>query len=212
MVAAARSAIDAKSRWMTIVAQWSFLPMRIRFAEPLDDEALFEFCAANKNLWIERTSDGELIIMPPAGGDTSRRNLRLAGQFSTWVERDRTGAGFDSSGGFLLPNGAQRSPDLAWVTKSRWDALTPEQQRKFPPLCPDFVVELRSPSDLLHDQQAKLDEYIACGARLGWLIDPIGARAYVYRPGRAIEVFERPDELRGDPELPGFIADLREIW
>ena len=212
MVAAATRVTDVSGLWTTITARWSFLPMRIRFAEPLDDDALFEFCTANKDLWIERNSDGELIIMPPAGADTSRRNLRLAVQFGLWAEHDGTGVGFDSSGGFRLPNGAQRAPDLAWVSKSRWDALTPEQQRKFPPLCPEFVLELRSPSDLLQDQQAKLDEYIASGARLGWLIDPIGGRAYIYRPGRPAEVLERPLELRGDPELPGLIIDLRSFW
>lgn len=212
MVAAARNAIDLASRWVTIVARWSFLPMRIRLAEPLDDDGLFDFCAANKDLRIERTSDGDLIIMPPSGGETGRRNFDLIAQLGAWVRQDATGVGFDSATGFRLSNGALRAPDMAWVTKSRWDALTKEQQRKFAPLCPDFVVELRSESDLLHDQQAKLDEYIACGARLGWLIDPIAGRAYIYRPGRAVEVLERPLELHGDPELPGLVVDLRPIW
>ena len=212
MVAAARNAIEADSRWATIVARWSFLPMRIRLAEPLDDDGLFDFCAANKDLRIERTSDGDLIIMPPSGGETGRRNFDLIAQLGAWVRQDATGVGFDSATGFRLSNGALRAPDMAWVTKSRWDTLTKEQQRKFAPLCPDFVVELRSESDLLHDQQAKLDEYIACGARLGWLVDPIGGRVYIYRPGRAVEMLERPLELRGDPELPGLVVDLRPIW
>lgn len=212
MVAAARNAINVADIPITVPVRWENLPMRIRLAQPLDDDALFEFCAANKDLGIERTSDGELIIMPPAGGDTSRRNFDLLGQFFVWVRQDGAGVAFESSGGFRLSNGGQRSPDLAWVLKPRWDALTPDQRQKFPPLCPDFVVELRSPSDLLHEQQAKLDEHIACGARLGWLIDPIGGRAYIYRPGRAAEVLERPLELRGDPELPGLVIDLRPIW
>ena len=210
MVAAASNTIDVVRT--TIVAPWSYLPMRIRLAEPLDDDALFEFCAANRDLRLERTSDGDLIIIPPMGTETGRSNLRLTVQLGLWAERDGTGEGFDSSAGFLLPNGALRAPDFSWVPRSRWDALTKEQQRKFAPLCPDFVMELRSPSDLLHDQQAKLDEYITCGARLGWLIDPIGGRAYVYRPGRAVELMERPPELRGDPELPGLVVDLRSIW
>jgi Uma2 family endonuclease len=212
MVAAARNAIESDSRWVTIVARWSFLPMRIRLAEPLDDDGLFDFCAANKDLRIERTSDGDLIIMPPSGGETGRRNFDLIVQLGAWVRQDATGVGFDSATGFRLSNGALRAPDMAWVTKSRWDTLTKEQQRKFAPLCPDFVVELRSESDLLHEQQAKLDEYIACGARLGWLIDPIGGRAYIYRPGRAVETLERPLELRGDPELRGLVVDMRPIW
>ena len=212
MVAAARNAIESDSRWVTIVARWSFLPMRIRLAEPLDDDGLFDFCAANKDLRIERTSDGDLIIMPPSGGETGRRNFDLIVQLGAWVRQDATGVGFDSATGFRLSNGALRAPDMAWVTKSRWDTLTKEQQRKFAPLCPDFVVELRSESDLLHEQPAKLDEYIACGARLGWLIDPIGGRAYIYRPGRAVETLERPLELRGDPELRGLVVDMRPIW
>jgi Uma2 family endonuclease len=211
VVATANRVIDIDDQ-MTLVARWRYLPMRIRLVEPLDDDALFDFCVANQDLRIERTSDGELIIMPPTGGETGRRNFDLIGQFSLWVRQDGTGVGFDSSTGFRLPNGAERAPDLAWVTKSRRDTLTAEQRRKFPPLCPDFLMELRSPTDLLHDQQAKLEEYIACGARLGWLIDPIVGCTHVYRPGRAAEVMERPSELRGDPELPGLVIDLRSIW
>jgi Uma2 family endonuclease len=120
--------------------------------------------------------------------------------------------GFDSSTGFLLPNGAERAPDLAWVRTSRWNALTEVQRRKFPPLCPDFVLELRSPSDTLADQQAKLEEYIACGATLGWLIDPDERRVYVYRRDHRVVVIENAVELRGDPELPGLVLDLRSIW
>lgn len=197
---------------MTLVARWRDLPMRVRLASPLGDDDLFEFCAANRDLRIERTSDGELLIMPPAGGETGRRNFALIGMFAEWVRRDGTGIGFDSSTGFLLPNGAERAPDLAWVTRVRWDALSEMQRRKFPPLCPDFVLELRSPSDTIAGQRAKLEEYIACGARLGWLIDPYDRCVYVYRPGRAAEIVEEPAELRGDPELPGLVLDLRSIW
>lgn len=197
---------------MTVVARWRHLPMRIRLAVPLGDDDLFDLCAANRELRIERTSDGELIIMPPTGGETGRRNFDLVGQFAAWVRRDGTGIGFDSSTGFLLPNGAERAPDVAWVRRSRWDALSDAQRKKFPPLCPDFVIELRSPSDTLGALQDKLAEYITCGARLGWLIDADERCAHVYRPGRAIEVHERATELRGDPELPGLVLDLRSIW
>ena len=197
---------------MTIVAQWRHLPMRVRLATSLGDDELFEFCAANSDLQIERSADGELIIMPPTGGETGRRNFDLIGQFASWVHRDGTGVGFDSSTGFILPNGAERAPDIAWVRRSRWDVLTDEQRRRFPPVCPDFVVELRSSSDKLEYQRDKLEEYIACGARLGWLIDPAERRAYVYRPARDVEVLEQPSELRGDPELPGLVLDLRSIW
>jgi Uma2 family endonuclease len=212
VVAPASSAVDVDDLSMTVVARWRHLPMRIRLAAPLSDDDLFDLCAANRGLHIERTSDGELIIMPPTGGETGRRNFNLIGQFYAWVQRDGTGVGFDSSTGFLLPGGAERAPDIAWVRRSRWDALTADQRRKFPPVCPDFVIELRSPRDTLASQQAKLEEYLACGARLGWLIDPDEHRVHVYRPGRTVEVQERPHELRGDPELPGLILDLRSIW
>jgi len=212
VVATASSAIDVDDLRMTLVARWRHLPMRIRLAAPLGDDDLFDLCTANSELRIERTTDGELVIMPPTGGETGRRNFDLIGQFAAWVRHDGTGVGFDSSTGFLLPNGAERAPDVAWVRRSRWDALTEAQRRKFPPVCPDFVIELRSPSDTLGDQQAKLEEYIACGARLGWLIDPDERRAYVYRPGRVVNVLEHATELRGDPELPGLILDLRSIW
>ncbi len=197
---------------MTLVARWRHLPMRIRLAAPLGDDDLFELCTANSELRIERTADGELFIMPPTGGETGRRNFDLTGQFAAWVRRDGTGVGFDSSTGFLLPNGAERAPDVAWVRRARWDALSEMQRRRFPPVCPDFVLELRSPSDTLATGQAKLEEYIACGASLGWLIDPEERRAYVYRPGRTVEVLEHATEVRGDPELPGLILDLRSIW
>jgi Uma2 family endonuclease len=212
VVAPASSAIDIDDLRMTLVARWRHLPMRIRLAAPLGDDDLFDLCAANRELRIERTTDGELVIMPPTGGETGRRNFDLTGQFAAWVRRDGTGVGFDSSTGFLLPNGAERAPDVAWVRRSRWDALTDAQRRKFPPVCPDFVIELRSPSDTLAAGQAKLEEYLACGARLGWLIDPDERRAYVYRPGRVVHVVEQATELRGDPELPGLILDLRSIW
>jgi Uma2 family endonuclease len=205
-------ALAEDDRRMTIVARWRDLPMRVRLAAPLGDDDLFEFCAANRDLRIERTADGELLIMSPTGGETGRRNFDLIGQFARWVHRDGTGLGFDSSTGFLLPNGAERAPDLAWVTKARWSALSDVQRRRFPPLCPDFVLELRSPSDTIAEQRAKLEEYIACGARLGWLIDPDERRVYVYRPGRAVEIIEQATELCGDPELPGLVLDLRSIW
>ncbi|HEX3475850.1 MAG TPA: Uma2 family endonuclease [Kofleriaceae bacterium] len=212
MVAPASSATDVDDLRMTVVACWRHLPIRIPLAAPLGDDDLFDLCAANHGLHIERTSDGELIILPPTGGETGRRNFDLIGQFYAWVQRDGTGVGFDSSTGFLLPDGAERAPDIAWVQRSRWNALTADQRRKFPPVCPDFVLELRSPVDTLASQQAKLEEYLVCGARLGWLIDPEDRRVHVYRPDRAVEVMEQPSELRGYPELPGLILDLRSIW
>lgn len=187
------------------------LPMRVRLAVALTDEALFEFCRINHDLRIERTPDGELIIMSPTGAETGRRNFRLTTRFGVWVERDGTGVGFDSSTGFLLPNGAERSPDVAWVRAARWQALTPAQREKFAPLCPDFVVELRSPSDSLPDLEAKMTEYLENGASLGWLIDPITHRVHVFRAGAEVQVLDQPASVSGEPLLRGFVLDLDGI-
>ncbi len=177
-----------------------------------DDEQLFELCSRNRDLRIERTAAGELIIMPPAGGKTSDRNAEIVGQLRNWARRDGTGRCFDSSGGFALPDHATRSPDASWVERSRLAALTREQQERFLPLCPTFVIELRSPSDPLSAGQAKMEEYIENGARLGWLIDPGKRQVHVYRPGAEVEVLERPSSLAADPELPGFVLHLAEVW
>ena len=144
--------------------------------------------------------------------ETGRRNFILTGLFSVWVERDGTGLGFDSSSGFALPNGAKRSPDLAWVKRSRWERLTDEEREEFPPLCPDFVVELRSRSDALEALQSKMRESLANGAQLGWLIDPQQRRVYVYRPGEEVMCLENPETFPGDPVLPGFVRDVQRLW
>ncbi len=178
----------------------------------ISDEDFFEFCQLNSDWRIERTSDGELIIMPPTGGTTGGRNFALVGIFYAWAKADGTGKGFDSSTGFTLPNGAERSPDLAWVELSRWNALTETERKKFPPLCPDFVVELRSETDSIDALKDKMQEYIANGAHLGWLIDPKEKRVYIYRPQAQVECLANPATVSGDPLLRGFTLDMREIW
>lgn len=188
------------------------LPLRVRPAIPVSDDELFALCQRNRELRVERTAEGEIVIMPPTGSETGRRGFELTGQFADWVRRDGRGVGFDSSTGFLLPNGAERSPDLSWIERSRWAQIPPEQQRRFAPICPDFVVELLSPSDDLGEIQAKLREYIASGARLGWLIDPDRRRVDVYRPGRPPEMVVNPVTLAGDPEMPGLVIDLTRIF
>jgi Uma2 family endonuclease len=177
----------------------------------MSDDEFFDFCRLNENLRIERTRDGDLEIMPPTGGESGRRNFELTGRFRAWSERDGTGLGFDSSTGFTLPNGAKRSPDLGWVLRTRWEALTDAQREKFPPLCPDFVVEIRSSADSLEKLEAKLREYIENGARLGWLIDPTEKKVHVYRPGEPVRTLERPQSISGEPVLPGLLLDLRGI-
>lgn len=178
----------------------------------LTDEQFYDLCRANGELRIERTAEGEMSIMSPAGGDTSRRNAQLIAQLVVWANQDRTGISFDSSGGFRLPNGAIRSPDAAWVRLAAWLKLTEQQKEKFIALCPDFVVELRSASDGLAELQAKMEEYVANGAQLGWLIDPQERRVYVYRPQAQAEVLDDPEVLPGDPVLNGFVLNLHDIW
>jgi Uma2 family endonuclease len=178
----------------------------------MSDQQFFEFCQLNRDLRIERTSQGDLVIMPPTGSETGRINFKLTQLFGYWADADGTGVGFDSSTGFTLPNGATRSPDLAWVKKSRWEALTQQQREGFALLCPDFVVELRSRSEALENVQAKMQEYLDNGAQLGWLIDPIEKKVYVYRPQAAVECLDNPQTVSGDPVLPGFVLEVEKVW
>ena len=178
----------------------------------MNTHEFFELCRLNPDWRFERTREGDLVIMPPTGGKTGQRNFTLTTLFGAWAQADGTGVGFDSSTGFTLPNGAQRSPDLAWVRRERWETLTEEEQTEFPPLCPDFVVELRSPSDTLSTLQRKMQEYIDNGAQLGWLIDPQEKRVYLYRPQTPVECLDHPETVSGEPLLLGFILPLAKIW
>ena len=186
--------------------------LRIRPAIEMTDDEFFALCQLNRDLRFERTSQGDIIIMPPTGAATGNRNADITRQLGNWAKADGTGAVFDSSTGFKLPNGADRSPDAAWIPRSRLATLSAEQKQKFLPLCPDFVIELLSPTDTLAATQAKMTEYIENGSQLGWLIDPEARQIHVYRPRKAVVVLENVAEIAADPELPGFILDLREIW
>jgi Uma2 family endonuclease len=186
--------------------------LHLRPVIELTDDQLFELCQLNQELWIERTAEGDLVIMPSEGWETNNRSITLMTLLTQWAWQDGTGVTFGSSGGFILPSGAMRAPDAAWVLRSRLAALTPEQKQKFLPLCPDFVVEIRSPSDRLSTAQAKMQEYIENGARLGWLIDPASRMIYVYRPNQPVEHLETPAMISGAPVLPGFVLDLQRIW
>jgi len=170
-----------------------------------------EICAAQPDLRLERSDCGELIAMAPAGSETGLRNFELAGQLWAWNRQWGLGVAFDSSAGFLLPNGAVRSPDLAWVSNARWQPLTDREKQGFAPICPDFVLELASPSDNLATLQAKMSEYIHNGSRLGWLIVPTLAQAWIYRPEQAPLLLERPTQLTGDEVLPNFFLELTKI-
>ncbi|CAN5878755.1 Uma2 family endonuclease [soil metagenome] len=186
--------------------------LRMRPALDVSDDELLLFSGQNKDLRIERTAEGDLEVMPPTGGERGNRNIELTSQLQVWTKQNDTGAAFDSSSGFRLPNGAVRAPDAAWVRSERLSELAAEQKRKFIPLCPDFVIELCSPTDSLAYVQAKMDEYIENGARLGWLIDPDERKVHVYRPDETVRVLENSRENSGDPILPGFTLDLRRIW
>ncbi len=178
---------------------------------PLDDDQLFAFCQLNRDLRIERDAEGVLVLMAPVGGASSARNLELLRQLGNWTQHDGSGLAFDSSVGFILPSGAMRSPDAVWIHRARWDALTAEQREKFPPLCPDFVVELRSPLDRLLTLQRRVRELVRHGAQLGWLIDPGRRSVHVHRAGEAVQTLLAPASVSADPVLPGFILNLEHI-
>jgi len=178
----------------------------------LTDEQFEQLAAANRDLRLELTALGELVIMPPTGGNTGKRNIDLSFQIQAWNRQNQLGVAFDSSTAFRLPNGAKRSPDASWVRQARWDALTPEQQDTFPPLCPDFAVELRSLTDSLEELRAKMREYLDNGLQLGWLIDPKTRQVEIYRSDRAVEFLQSPATLSGEDVLPGFVLDLQLIF
>ena len=178
----------------------------------LTDEQFFQLCQENENIRLERTAKGELIIMSPAGGEASNRNAGLTAQTWIWNEQNKLGKVFDSSTGFKLPNGANRAPDASWVILERWNALTSEQKKKFPPICPDFVVELMSPSDSLKETQDKMKEYRDNGARLGWLLNRKSRQVEIYRQGAEVELLSSPATLSGEDVLPGFVLSLESIW
>ncbi len=178
----------------------------------LSDEQFYHLCRVNPDVKFERNAERELIIMSPTGGETGKRNAKLTTRFCLWNEQTNLGEVFDSSTCFRLPNGADRSPDVAWIQKERWDGLTSEQKEKFPPIAPDFVLELMSPTDNLKETQAKMREYMDNQVRLGWLMNRKSQRVEIYRQGKPLEVLENPTELSGEDVLPGFVLDLRIVW
>jgi Uma2 family endonuclease len=178
----------------------------------MTQDQFFEFCQLNADKRFERTAEGELIIMPPSGGDAGFQDTELCIQLGNWAKAVGRGKVMGPSGGFILPNGVNRSPDASWLSPEQMSVLTPEDRKKFLPVCPFFLIEVRSPSDALKKLQEKMDEYMANGCRLGWLIDPAHKRVHVYRPNRPVQVLDAPQTLSGDPELPGFVLDLEPVW
>ncbi len=187
------------------------MPTPFEVTIELTDEQFWQLCQNNRDLRFERNASGDLIIMPPTGSETGNRNIKLSTQLEIWSSQNNLGLAFDSSTGFKLPNGANRSPDAAWVKKERWEALTTEEKEKFAPLCPDFVVELRSKTDSLDKLQGKMQEYIANGTKLGFLLDRQNQRVEIYRPHQAVEILSSPLSLSGEDILPGFVLDLKNI-
>jgi Uma2 family endonuclease len=171
-----------------------------------------QVCRDNPDLRLELTSTGGLIAMPPAGSKTGKRNASLTGQLTTWAQKDGTGIAFDSSTGFTLPDSAVLSPDASWVRGEKWDALAEDEQERFAPLCPDFVIELRSRWNTLKAQQEKMQEYLKNGTQLAWFIDPRNRRIYIYRKGEDVEVLTDAATVSADPILPGFVLQLAELW
>jgi Uma2 family endonuclease len=174
----------------------------------------YNFCQANDDLQFERTAEGDIIVRAPSGGTSGDRESEIISQLRPWAKRNGAGRAYGCNTGFELPNGATRAPDASWVRHDRLKRLTTQQREKFLPLCPEFVAEIRSPSDRLPQLKlrAKMEEYLENGVRLGWLIDPANRKVHVYRPGRAVEILNRPQRISGSPELPGFTLQLAEIW
>jgi Uma2 family endonuclease len=178
----------------------------------LTSDQFYQLCAANPSLKLERNANGELIVMPPTGGETGKSNSNINAQLWWWNQQTQLGEVFDSSTGFTLPNNAERSPDAAWIEKSRWTALTPEQREKFIPLCPDFVIELLSPSDSFKKTEEKMQEYMENGCLFGWLINRQNRQVAIYRLGKKVEVLNAPTSISGEDILPGFTLNMQQIW
>ena len=181
------------------------------FIPDMTDEEFLEFCVQNRDHRIERTAEGKVIVMSATGGTTGSRNQRIARQLGNWAEQDGRGEAFESSSGFRLPNTAIRAPDAAWVAHSRLAQLSEEQKDLFAPLCPEFVIELLSPSDRLAEVKLKMTDYMANGCELGWLIDPDNRRVIVYRTS-GTETLAAPDQLVGEGHVAGFVLDMMRIW
>lgn len=187
------------------------LTLNLRPTIKVTDDELDQISRANPNLKLERSPQGELIIMALTGGETGRRNSNLTGQLWFWNQQTELGENFDSSTGFRLPNGAIRSPDAAWIRSDHWQVLTANQKQKYVPLCPDFLVELRSLSDDLDELKLKMQEYLDNGLRLGWLLDPESQTVEIYRINSAVEILQNPEYLSGEDVLVGFTLNLKGI-
>ena len=187
-------------------------PVRLHTERPMTDDELLRFTSVNEGVWFEQESNGDLSIMTPPGGEAGGLHAELTIELGMWARQDGRGKVFAPDTGFRLPDGSMRAPDAAWISWVRWNALSREQQRKYPPLCPEFVVEVRSPSDRLAGQRAKMAEWMNNGAELGWLVDPERKVVEIYRPGREAELVEGASAVYGDGPVSGFVLELARIW
>ena len=178
----------------------------------ITDDQFYQLCRENPDVKFERNAQGAIIVMSPTGGETGSYNSEINADFVIWNRQTKLGVCFDSSTCFKLPSGANRSPDVSWIKQERWDTLTLEQKQKFPPISPDFVLELMSPTDSLKDTQDKMQEYMNNQVKLGWLINRKTRRVEIYRQGQEVEVLESPTQLSGEDILPGFVLNLRSLW
>ena len=188
------------------------LPARIRLERPLTDEELMRFCSENELLRVERDANGELIVMSPSGSEGGGAETDVTVELSLWARQDGRGKVFGSNAGFTLPDGSVRAANAHWVSWHRWNALTPSDQKRFAPICPEFVIEVRSESDRLPELQAKMRMWLLNGADLGWLIDPSRKTVEVYRPGREAEVLQGGSAVEGDGPVAGFVLELGKVW
>ncbi|MCG6134062.1 MAG: Uma2 family endonuclease [Nostoc sp. LLA-1] len=196
---------------LPVIAEIIPIVLQLPSAMSMTDEQFYEFCQLNRDFRIERSFTGELMITSLTDTETNQCNFEIIGQLGIWTKQDGTGIGFGSNGGFTLPNGAVRSPDAAWIKHTRWEAISPELRKKFAPICPEFVIELRSESDNLRILKDKMQEYIDNGTQLGWLIDRKQRQVFIYRPNTSVEVLDNPQTLNGESLLPGFVLDLSQV-
>lgn len=197
---------------MNFALQEMPLPLRFRSETPMSDEELMRFSAANESVRVERDANGEILVMTPAGSKTSKMNSRITRFLDAWAEEDGRGVAFDSNGGFTLPDGSMRAPDAAWVELKKWESLSAEDQARYAPICPDFVIELRSQSDSLPELEAKMKQWIANGTKVAWLIDPEQRTVSIYRPDDQPEVLVHPSSVQGDGIVAGFELVMARIW
>src|SRR5947209_12269376 len=196
----------------TPVGDFPDISLKMLPAVTMTQDQYFDFCQQNPELRFERTAQGELIIMTPSGGEAGFQDAEVCWQLGAWARAVGRGKVTGSSGGQVVPNGANRAPEASWISPEQLAAITPEQRKKFLPICPFFLIEVKSPSDSLSKLQEKMDEYIANGCKLAWLIDPEKQHVHIYRPGRPVQVLDQPTTVSGEPELPGFVLDLEPVW